>query len=280
MNEAILKAIKDPTIFEVVLEREFITDSGIQLLAAHCPNLESLTMDLPGDEALKYLVLFPNLKKLFINETAALERLGSWLESISSITQLTHLAIKFYRDLDFTCLQELCKLKELVYLDLAYVERIYDEDVKIFSNFQHLRFLNLTRPEFITDEGMPDLASLVNLEGLEFAFARVGNQGLKLLSHLKKLKYLGLRGTQISDEGLASFSFPHLEMLNLNQCKHFTDQGLFHLKNLPKLRQIYLGDSSQITKNAIEKISSSFQVICGTDVEIWKLWNESIKIYQ
>jgi hypothetical protein len=64
------------------------------------------------------------------------------------------------------------------------------------------------------------------------------------LSNLTKLKYLNLSSTEVYDETLKILSYflHNLELIYLVNCKHTTDDGIQHLRNLPKLKIIFTND--------------------------------------
>jgi F-box and leucine-rich repeat protein 14 len=284
MNPELLKIIENSaTSTEVDLSKihDFISSDDIRLLAKHCPHLESLILDSCGDKALKYLSLFPKLTKLSIETAWCLSRDGKCVEPICRLSQLTHLAIKSYQDIDSTFLQNISHLHLLTSINFEFSARIYDEDLNIFSKFKYLRFLNLNRSEHLTDNGMTELSSLVNLDGLELAYTpQVTDKGFQLLSNLHQLKYLNLHKTQITDEGMKSLSsLSSLELLNLNQCSQLTEEGLLCLKEFPKLRLVCIEDSSQISEAAIDHLPPSIQVIRSDNLGIWKFWTTTTKEY-
>jgi hypothetical protein len=84
MNPKILKATEESSLTEWCLpEIDYvITAEDIRFVAKHRPNLESLTLGFPDDEALEYLHLFTKLKKLCILESGCLSRKEEWVESI------------------------------------------------------------------------------------------------------------------------------------------------------------------------------------------------------
>lgn len=262
MNPKILDIIEKSSPLEVDLSEidEMLTADDILLIAKYRPNLESLTLGMPDDEALKCLTLFQKIKKLFIkNSVLACE--GEWIESICSLSQLTHLAIQHCHDIDNAFIEKLCVLKKIIYLDLTYPERIWEENIHFFSEFKHLRFLNINGADYLEDNEMPFITCLTSLEGLELAYTRFTDQGYQQLSALHNLKYLNLSNTKISDEGLKeiSSSLHNLELLNLNNCQNITSKGLIYLEKLTNLRLIYIGNYPRLASNAnLESLDSAY----------------------
>ena len=263
MNQKFLDLIESSSPFEVDLSEmnEMLTVENFMILAKYRPNLESLTLDMPDVEALKCLTLFPKIKNLFIKDSLLACEEEEWVESICSLSQLTHLAIQHCHDIDSTFIEKLCILHNIISLDFTHAERICDENIHFFSKFKHLRFLNINGAGYLEDSEMTFLTNLSNLEGLELAYTNFSNDGYQKLSVLHNLKYLNLSGTKISDESLKvlSSSLPNLELLNLNNCENITSKGLTYLEKFTKLRLIYVSNYPKLTWSAnMESLDSAY----------------------
>lgn len=280
MTPTILKAIERSSPSEVILPPEFIEADVIKVLAELRPDMESLTIEYPDNEALKYLSLFPKLRKLFIKTATCLSRDGSWLHYVCLLTQLTHIAINSYEDIDLPFLHNLCNLENLISIDLGCSDRIHDEYLSVFKNFKNLRFLNLNSADYLTDVGIDEITTLIDLEGLEIVYAKsVTEKGLRSISSLNNLRYLDLSETHISNDGLKSFfALDRLKFLNLEGCLNITSEGLIILTQLSNLRQIYIADSFHIPEKINQQIPSSLQIIQVK--EAWKLWNLKVKEFR
>lgn len=281
MNLQFLEKIKNVSPYEIDVP-DYVDSNHIQLLAQHYPQLRSIILDLPDDEAIECLYLFPNLQKLFINCAHCMTWDGKGFEAIWKLLQLTHIAINQFQDLDESFLQNLCHLRNLIFINLEFCEYLLDENIPIFSNFEKLKYLNLNGSEYLSDKGMESLSSLKHLEGLEIAYAmKISDQGFQFLNRFSQLKYLNLRKTNVSDEILKTLSLlENLECVNLNECSNFTEIGLFALQKLPKLHTLFIGDCPQINQEMIQQLRPS---IC-LNVELnhakgWKCWNSLIKKY-
>ncbi len=86
--------------------------------------------------------------------------------------------------------------KQIVSLDLTKMP-VTDEDIKIISQFENLRRLNLNFTE-ITGIGLSALNSLKHLEYLSLSSTKVRQENLTSLSNLGKLKRLYIWNTSLS----------------------------------------------------------------------------------
>jgi hypothetical protein len=280
MNKKFLEAIEKSSELEVDLTPvlDLVTKEDIIQLAKIRPNLESLIVNLPDDDALQCLILFKNLKKLFINEATSLSRKSEWLDSVCCLTNLTHLAINNYEDINENFMKKLTCLEKLIVLNFRGSYRIYNENVQYLSKFKELRFLNLNNSHFLTDLDMPFISSLNYLEGLEIADTGFTSIAFDQLYVLDKLKYLSLGSTDVTDENLKLLSthLRTLEAINLFQCDNVTINGLFYLFNLENLKYLFINDGLLLADN---QLPPSVNIIKGVNRGTVKFWRTLTKQY-
>jgi hypothetical protein len=109
----------------------------------------------------------------------------------------------------------------------------------------------------VTDADLKYLADLPQIEVLKLDSAsKITDAGLKELVGLKRLKDLGLGGTQVTDAGL-KYVIKHkgLEKLNLNFTK-VTDAGLKDLAGLAKLELLGVSFTS-VTPEGVKKLQAT-----------------------
>ncbi len=236
------------------------TIKDLQILSVYSPHLESIWLELPNDKVLARLNLFPKLLKLHIEDCTCITEKG--VEHIWPLTHLTHLALQTYRDVYDVFIGHLCRLTNLIDLNLNGCDYVYTHNLEKIAQLKHLRSLNLGAAA-LKDEGMHFIVKMKNLVGLNLGGTRVGNQGVLTLSSLPNLKELWVRGCgNITDEGLKYLIFfPNLEFLALSDCENITDTGVLYLKNIAKLKIVHLSDCKQISEEAIEQLSTQMQVI-------------------
>ena len=97
-----------------------------------------------------------------------------------------------------------------------------------------------------TDDMLEIIGMLTDVRSLLLHESSVTNQGLghlKHLAHLEDLHIYALESAAFDDEGLAQLAtLRRLFQLGITN-KNITDAGLEHLKRLPNLRLLYLGDT-------------------------------------
>lgn len=87
----------------------------------------------------------------------------------------------------------------------------------------------------ITDSGLPELRTLVNLTTLELPGVKITAVGLRELQKLPKLKILNLYESQITDDALEELATMDLAELNLSQTR-ITNDAIAHLSKWRSLR--------------------------------------------
>ena len=104
--------------------------------------------------------------------------------------------------------------------------------------YQSMDWIDLTA----TTASDADLASVWDafpeVERLDLANARITDQTLDALGHLRRLRVLDLTGTRVSDRGVAGLTrLPRLEYLYLERTD-ITDRALAALNDLPSLKSL------------------------------------------
>lgn len=125
-----------------------------------------------------------------------------------------------------------------------------DDALQYLHGFPDLRVLLLSDTQ-ASDSSMRHMAGLKNLEYLFMWDVRnVTDVGVAHLCELKRLRYIHLSSSQITDKSLAVFaSLPEIEGLSL-QFNHFTDKGLEDVSRHEQLRTLHVcGEREQ--KNRI-----------------------------
>jgi Leucine Rich repeat len=144
-----------------------------------------------------------------------------------------------------------CQAERLAILDFKDTQ-IGDEEVRrIAGRFPKAKHLNLSGTK-VTDAGIHSLATLVDLEFLEFCDVNVGDSGVEPLSRLKNLKTLRIDKTKVSDPGLRILNdMDGLETVYVRSTG-ITDEGLNLLSRRPKLRRLNV-EQTRISDDGLVK---------------------------
>src|SRR4051794_29893752 len=117
---------------------------------------------------------------------------------------------------------------------------ISDSDLLEVARLSQLTDLDLSETR-ITDIGFQQLKSLKNVSRVSLYYAeQIGDGALAAMREWKRLKYLNLRGTKVTDAGLAHLAGLPIESLDIG-FSLFTDNGFEYLMNLPQLKSLAAG---------------------------------------
>lgn len=156
------------------------------------------------------------------------------LEGIVQLPQLMELKLSGLQRVSPSGLTALVNAKDLWSLQLT-ATGITDEHLKSLSLLGNLKRLDLGE-NMITDDGMAQLESLQNLESLDVSDCpQLSDESLKSVAKLQRLSTFKAANTSFGDEGLKYlFNMPRLKELWLIKTKA-TSHGIQKLKNsLPK----------------------------------------------
>jgi hypothetical protein len=130
--------------------------------------------------------------------------------------------------------------------------RIKDAGVATLKGLPNLQRLNLARTD-LTDESLPHLKVLGQLQLLDLTGTSVSSKGLEPLQGLTKMQTLNLSSTQVNDQGLSYLKgMKDLRTLNLGLTE-VSDKGLETLKGLTKLQHLNL-NSTQVTNYGLKHL--------------------------
>lgn len=104
----------------------------------------------------------------------------------------------------------------------------------------------------ITDDALAAFGSFEHLEGLQLEWSNVGHAGgLKGLASAKKLGWISMNMTELTDSGLVDIGkCPELSQLFLGYTR-ITDSGLKHLAGMPRIQNLNIGQNQQITGSGL-----------------------------
>lgn len=282
------KSTAFPNLQKLCLVLDWISDSVVGVISKNLPFL--IHLDLRDEP---------------IEEPRAAMDLTNWgMQQISSCSKLQHLslvrsqedfAISFRRvnDLGILLMAENCPNLESV--RLGGFCRITDAGFRAIlhrcSNLQKLELLRTTQltdlvfhdisatPLSLTDVSLISCTLITDFSIIHLAYCkdiqvldlkgcrRVGDDGLKVVSSLGKLKTLHLNSSDISDVGLSYLGSGNapLVSLSLRSCQRLTDKGISALvagSLVQTLQNLDLSNIPNLTDNAIlVLVKSGMQIV-------------------
>ncbi len=130
-------------------------------------------------------------------------------------------------------LEQLGPLESLEELRLYLGTPVTDIGAAYLAKIKSLR--RITDSLQVTDKGIALIASLPNLEWVEFYGPKVTDEGVKHIGGVKSLKWLWLQECPVTDDGLAALAdMPNLELLRVLRT-HASGEGFKYLRGSPKL---------------------------------------------
>ncbi|MHC4535004.1 MAG: leucine-rich repeat domain-containing protein [Planctomycetota bacterium] len=221
-------------------------DEVVRQLAT-LPNLESIRgIGYLTDEGMKTLATFRNLKCLGIAlKDDKQDYYGptglSHLAGLGSLEELLFTGGRSLSDNDLADLESLGHLKKLH----VSSRHLTDRSLASISKLDQLELLDFSvfGGSGVSKSGLKQLSGLTNLHTLDVKLHPVvedsGDGVILDFSALTKLNTLTLDGCSLRDADLASLAgLHHLEWLVL--AGDFTEEGLWHLRNLPTVKHLLI----------------------------------------
>jgi hypothetical protein len=232
-----------------------MTDEGLKSLNG----LESLRyLALTGNFTSDAFIYLKNIKSLISIEIVGMKSFDDkGLEYMSGITQLENLnahSIQSITDRGITYLRNMPNLKKLV----IHNAKITDKAMLDLKEIKTLEYIDL--PAFgITDEGMKNIGALKNLKYIwvgATSSSPLTDDSLRSIGQLKNLESLNIAGKGIGDEGMKYISqLPKLKRLWLLMAGALTNQGLDELAKSESLTNIILGENSNVTVSGLKSLN-------------------------
>lgn len=193
-----------------------------------------------------------NLKLKSINLSSLAN--GYVLEYVSSIETLEKLSItgRNIRDENF---RYMGKLKGLIYLYIAWLDKITDAALQYFFELTMIEKISIYECNNITDAGIKYISMQVLSDLTISGHEDFHGDAFKDFANLDLLERLDIGQTGITDNGLEYLQkCSSLEDLDLSQCFNFTDIGLYHVSKIQSLLILNL-HSNDITDLGLEYLS-------------------------
>lgn len=151
---------------------------------------------------------------------------------------------------------------------------VSDSDLLKIASMRDVRVLDLSHTR-VTDIGFQQLKPLKTVTKVNLYYAeQIGDGALAAMREWKQLREVNLRGTKVTDAGLAHLAGLPIESLDVG-FSLFTDGGFDHFVNLPQLKKLAVGgnkvtdaglNSLRLIPNLVELDVSGVQ---RTDSGLW-----------
>ncbi|XP_047417468.1 dynein regulatory complex subunit 6 [Sciurus carolinensis] len=142
--------------------------------------------------------------------------------------------------------------------------------MKLSERCRNLNYLSLRNCEQLTDQGIEHIVNIFSLISLDLSGTVISNEGLIVLSRLKKLKELSLSECyRITDFGIQAFckSSVILEHLDVSYCLQLSDEIIKAVAiYCTYLTSLNIAGCPQITNLAIEMLSAKCRYLHILDI--------------
>jgi Leucine-rich repeat (LRR) protein len=195
----------DPaTVRALRLDKTETNNADLEKIVDEYPNLVELTLSETQitDAGLASLTKLTKLRKIRISKTAVTDEAAQVLAKIPSLEDID-VSQNNFGDKGLKALQPLAKLKRLN----LYTTKITDKGLAVLKDFKSrktLIWLNIDKCS-LTDEVIPFLFPLENLEWLHLGRTRLTDAGLAGLTKIKTLKEVSVTNTNVTLEGVKKF---------------------------------------------------------------------------
>jgi Leucine-rich repeat (LRR) protein len=224
----------------------------------------SLTNTVIDDAAVELIVAsFPRLVDLDLSSNANMS--SQILKPLTKLKDLQQLTLVQDR-LNEISTRKLAKMENLKILDLRGNMEAGDMTMEVLAALPKLKAFK-HRSTAVTDYGMEMLAGNATLENMLIQDFAITNQSGKHIAKLKSLTQLEIFRCQgFGNEGVLALKGSGLQRLTLRDLPIVNDTAMEVLKDLPKLKKLYLRDISGITDQGLKNLASL------ESLELLELW--------
>lgn len=214
----------------------------------------ALTNTVIDDSAVEMISKsFPDLIELDLSSNANMS--GQILKPISTMKKLQQLSLVQNR-LNEIGTRKLSKLQDLRVLDLRGNMEAGDMTLEILADLPKLKAFK-HRSTVVSDYGLELLSRSATLENMLIQDFAITNASGKYLAKLKSLSQLEIFRCQgFGSQGVLALKGLNLQRLTLRDLPTMDDSALDVLKDLPKLKKLYLHEMSGITDEGLKQIAA------------------------
>jgi hypothetical protein len=224
-----------------------LTADGLRALA-RLPNLGALGCEgkLCDDVAMRHIAAIPRLRMLMAQGTVASDDGFATLSRSRTIEYIWGRECPNLQGRGFSALADMPALQGLA----VSCGQVDDASLAALPRFPALTWLV---PMDVSDSGFRHVGRCAELETLTCMYCRdTGDAATEQIAGLSKLTHYYAGQTRITDRSLEILGgMTSLEDIRLSACADISDAGLVHLATLPRLRQISVDASPQVTRTGI-----------------------------
>ncbi|HKQ74098.1 MAG TPA: hypothetical protein VJ810_10395 [Blastocatellia bacterium] len=202
--------------------------------------------ELCNDVAMRHIAAIPRLRMLMGQGTVASDDGFEALSRSQTIEYIWGRECPNLRGRGFTALAAMPALRGLA----VSCKNVDDAALSALPRFPALRGL---MPMDVTDEGFRHVGRCEKLEDLWCMYCRdTGDAATERISGLSSLKTYYAGATQITDRSLAILGrMPSLESIEFYECAGISNSGVALLATLPRLSEISVGGSPNVTRDGM-----------------------------
>jgi len=258
--------LTDLTKLQILNCRALNSEMAKQLSGLKNLKTLALTNTVIDDTAVEMIVKsFPNIVELDLSSNANMS--SQVLKLISELKQLQQLSLVQNRFNELST-RRLSKLQDLRVLDLRGNMEAGDMTLEVIADLPKLKAFK-HRSTAVSDFGMEQLSRNGSIENLLIQDFAISSQSGAHLAKLKKLSQLEIFRCQgFGSEGVLALKGLGLQRLTLRDLPIVDDSALEVLKDLPKLRRLYLHENSSISDEGLKNLGASVALEL---LDIWSL---------
>jgi len=233
-----------------------LTAGGLKPLA-DLPNLGFLGCqdELCNDEAMRHIAAIPGLRMLMGQGAVASDDGFAALSRSQTIEYIWGRECPNLGGRGFTALAAMPALRGLA----VSCKNVDDAALSALPRFPALRGL---MPMDVSDDGFRHVGRCAQLEDLWCMYCRdTGDAATERIAGLSRLKTYYAGATRITDRSLEILGrMPSLESVEFYECAGITNAGVALLTGLPRLREVSVGGSPNITREGMAVFPAAVHV--------------------
>jgi uncharacterized protein (TIGR02996 family) len=258
---------------------QLTTDDFLPL--AQCGRLRELSLircDLLDENRFGFFASLPELRVLHLADPAMT---GAGLVHLASLSRLRELILSEGTHLHARSLESLGPLQELERLTVSCGEHLGRVPLSVLPVLPRLEMLALPLPAFEVST-LPVLEQYPALRGLKLrAGATLNDDSGEPLGRLTELQRLQIRGSAISDAGLAWLArLTRLRSLDLTDSHYLNGRHFDLLASMPELRRLVLCNCTTLAGEALDILGTMTQLRELDLTHCWRLREKDVERLQ